>query len=88
MKDSFKEATGIAIPPAPAPSEEANWSKHKKGMTGIIYKHPRLERAIVSGPNGIFYNGKQFPNLDAAKSAALALIQAPSEGGDDANSRF
>lgn len=55
------------------------WEKKKKGVCGTIYRHPKLEHAIWTnngyGRNpGIFYDGKRFKSVDAAKTYAERVL--------------
>jgi len=55
------------------------WRKIKKGLCGIVYVHPELERAIFDnqhyGKNpGIFYEGKKFKSVEAAKTYAERVL--------------
>ncbi len=54
--------------------EVARWRKKFKGSErggAHIHTHPDVERAIVVNHHGITFDGRNYPSLEAAKTAAL-----------------
>jgi hypothetical protein len=55
---------------------EVEWSKKRKG-NAIIYTHPGAfeQRAVVSSPYGISFNGVIYSSVEEAKKAALRCMK-------------
>jgi len=53
--------------------QSLGFTRKNKGLTGVIYAHPNLERAIVFRKHSkiITYNGKYYKSVEEAADEAL-----------------
>lgn len=64
--------------PTVAQQQFGGWTKKRKG-TAKVHTHPDAYegRAVVENHWGVHFNGRKYPSLDEAKSAALRPPIAP-----------
>lgn len=49
-----------------------DWKKKSKG-NAKIYTHPNVDRAIIENFKGVFFDGKEYPSVKEAMTAAINI---------------